>query len=162
MVSSGHLLQCAHSLFPGAALHSTAQPPPPPPPPPPPLPPPAAAAVTSVAPSQPFRLLDLPDELWVKIGKFAVTYSDVILINQDLRVKEPTEARKNDDDGNQRCEKECCIIKRDQPAITKTCRLLRTELLPEYYKLNTFHVINRMTTNLMLNRTMFCSGAEIS
>ncbi|KAF7186266.1 hypothetical protein HII31_12341 [Pseudocercospora fuligena] len=107
----------------------------------PPLP---APAVTSAAPSQPFRLFDLPAELWARIGKFAVIYPGNILVNQD---RSP-EARMDDYDGSQRCDQKCCIIKRDQPAITKTCHALRNELLPQYYKRNTFHVLNRMTTNL--------------
>ncbi|KXT19032.1 hypothetical protein AC579_8723 [Pseudocercospora musae] len=121
------------SLFADEPVHSTA-----------PAPQPPAAAVISAAPTQPFRLLDLPAELWVRIGKFAVTYPGNILINQD----QPTEARIEDYDGRQRCEKKCCIIKRDQPAITKTSHALRNELLPQYYKRNTFHILNQMTTNL--------------
>lgn len=61
--------------------------------------------------SQPFRLLDLPPEIWSRIGKFAIdnvkrmTWWDLVNANASSR----------------------------QPSITRTCICLRKELLPYYY-----------------------------
>ncbi|KAK5691509.1 hypothetical protein LTR97_011502 [Elasticomyces elasticus] len=59
-----------------------------------------------------FRLFDLPDEIWVKIAKYAV----------DLTPKRPQEQLGY-------CWPE--LIR--QPAVTRACHSLRVELLPYFY-----------------------------
>lgn len=58
--------------------------------------------------SQPFRLLDLPPEIWSKIGRLVV-------------------------DGAAICTQDT-ITKAKRPAITRTCLVLRNELLPYFYR----------------------------
>ena len=66
-----------------------------------------------------FRLFDLPPELWLHICGLAVTKSNLI---------NPTHAYKK--------KQQLQILK--QPAITRTCRLLRQECLPVFYYNNEF------------------------
>ena len=66
---------------------------------------------------KPFRLLDLPPEIWSNIGKLVVDETETItayIIYQCARAAEPADTR--------------------QPAVTRTCRILRSELLAYYYK----------------------------
>ena len=80
---------------------------------------------TSFKPStQIFRLFDLPDELWLLILRLSITRPYPI---------DPTWAAAKP--------KQALIVA--QPAITRTCRLLRTEGLPLYYSLNTFESQHR-------------------
>lgn len=71
----------------------------------------------------PFRLLDLPPELWTRVCEFAVTKHDKIRVG-----KEPKPADQE-------------AVTR-QPAITRTCRVLRIEALPMFYALNTFEMLH--------------------
>lgn len=75
----------------------------------------------------PFRLLALPTELWLHILAFAVTTPQPI---------EPSRAR--DTKHQQR------IVA--QPAITRTCHLLRTEGLSLFYGSNRFECVQRWAT----------------
>ncbi|KAK3661629.1 hypothetical protein LTR56_000117 [Elasticomyces elasticus] len=59
-----------------------------------------------------FRLFDLPDEIWVKITRYAVDHTPKQLPNQ-LGWCSPDLVR--------------------QPAVTRACRSLRVELLPYFY-----------------------------
>lgn len=67
----------------------------------------------------PFRLFHLPPELWLRICELAVIKKDPI---------DMTAAR---DLHNQ-------VKILAQPALTRTCRLLRREALPVFYQYNTF------------------------
>ncbi|KXS94277.1 hypothetical protein AC579_7283 [Pseudocercospora musae] len=81
---------------------------------------------------KPFRLLDLPPELWVNIGQLAVDeaahstrdYDEKALSEIDFSTWPWTE---NTAEQNKRLA---------QPAITKVCRVLRQELLPYHYEAN--------------------------
>ncbi|KAK4612111.1 hypothetical protein CLAFUW4_13357 [Fulvia fulva] len=74
--------------------------------------------------TKPFPLLDLPPELWSKIGKLVVDQSDkvtdstIVLITQSSDPRERAKYREEI----------------GQPAITRTCQVLRAELLPYYYR----------------------------
>lgn len=68
---------------------------------------------------KPFRLLDLPPELWARIVKLAVTSNDFI---------------KMEGTWVNRFEVQTAV---KQPAITRTCKALRAEALPAFYKHNT-------------------------
>lgn len=70
---------------------------------------------------QSFRLLDLPTELWVHILAFCVEKSHTL---------DPTQARQ----GRHQARAVA------QPAITKVSRLLRSEALPLFYRLNHFEL----------------------
>ncbi|OQO04181.1 hypothetical protein B0A48_10791 [Cryoendolithus antarcticus] len=76
----------------------------------------------SLQPRLAFRLLDLPPEIWLAIGAYAV-------LKPPLNV---TLAETNDLQAKMVA----------QPAITRTCRLLRKELLPVFYKRNTFSALH--------------------
>ena len=69
----------------------------------------------------PFRLLDLPPELWLRICEFAVIKSRPIQIG-----REPDPADQ--------------MAMVSQPDITRTCRLLRSEGLPLFYSANVFEM----------------------
>ncbi|EMC93655.1 hypothetical protein BAUCODRAFT_37356 [Baudoinia panamericana UAMH 10762] len=71
------------------------------------------------ADTAPFRLLNLPAEIWTQIIALAVIYKDPITITRSSRVKDQQE-----------------LVR--QPAITRTCRVLRLEALPLFYRHNTF------------------------
>ena len=66
-----------------------------------------------------FRLLDLPPELWIRICEFAVMKPYEI---DTTRAKKPKHQMQ--------------VVR--QPAISFTCRLLRQEALPLFYKSNNF------------------------
>ena len=68
---------------------------------------------------RPFRLFDLHPELWLRICHEAVSYPKPINV---------TRAATTDDQAN--------IV--SQPPLTRTCKLLRTEALPMFYRNNTF------------------------
>lgn len=70
----------------------------------------------------PFRLFDLPPELWLRIGEFAVIREKPMVLSRNLYGVDQER-----------------IVR--QPAITKTCRLLRQETLPLFYSLNEFAMI---------------------
>ena len=74
-----------------------------------------------------FNLLDLPIELVLRILELSVVVPRPI---------KPTFARQ--------CEKQAKLV--EQPAITRTCRLLRKEGLPLFYRLNVFEAYQRHGT----------------
>ena len=65
----------------------------------------------------PFRLFDLPPELWIRICELAVVKSRPILIGHQTNLKDMARVAR-------------------QPNITRTCRALRYEALPLFYALN--------------------------
>ena len=67
-----------------------------------------------------FRLFDLPTELWLRVCFYAIL--------KPTRFLDITRARY--------MVNQCAMVR--QPAITKTCRLLRHELLPLYYRHHEF------------------------
>lgn len=69
---------------------------------------------------QPFRLLDLPNELWIEIGKLAIDEHPI--------EHRPWEAPRGYSD------KATLQHRNGQPAITRVCRILRQELMPYYHK----------------------------
>lgn len=71
----------------------------------------------------PFRLLDLPPELWVRICEFAVLKSCPIVIGHQTDMKDMARVAL-------------------QPSITRTCRVLRHEALPLFYTLNSWEMIH--------------------
>lgn len=71
----------------------------------------------------PFRLFDLPPELWLRICEFAVTSTKPIQVGREPRTKD-----------------QVAIVR--QPAITRACRLLRSEALPLYYSHNSFEIFH--------------------
>ncbi|KAK4891953.1 hypothetical protein LTR27_009478 [Elasticomyces elasticus] len=74
-----------------------------------------------------FRLLDLPPELFVRIGRYAIPYNRTLSLGTN---------------GNGRL-----VL---QPAITRVCKVLREELLPVFYSRNTFTYHDR--NQMMINR----------
>ena len=71
---------------------------------------------------QPFRLLDLPPELWLKIGKLAIDSTPLLLkSNHICNIMHSSEERR-------------ASASLWQPAITRVCVPLRVELLPYYYQ----------------------------
>ncbi|SMR51359.1 unnamed protein product [Zymoseptoria tritici ST99CH_1E4] len=77
---------------------------------------------------QPFRLFDLPDELWVKIGQMAT--EDLPAIGEFLPDRHP----------NRRHELSKLFSKLKTPAILQTCSALRKELRLHYYGSNKIRV----------------------
>ncbi|WPH00079.1 Hypothetical protein R9X50_00290200 [Acrodontium crateriforme] len=71
----------------------------------------------------PFRLFDLPAELWLRVIDLAVTKSDSITITKGRSALDQVE-----------------IVR--QPAITRTCRLLRQEALRMFYRHNDFEAMH--------------------
>lgn len=69
---------------------------------------------------KPFRLFDLPPELWIKVCEFAVTRSAPLDITRAKQIEHQKE-----------------IVR--QPPITRVCRLLRQEALPLFYR-NAFEI----------------------
>lgn len=69
-----------------------------------------------------FRLFDLPTELWLRICFYAIL--------------KPGRAGAVDITRAHGMSSQCDMVR--QPAITKTCRLLRHELLPLYYRHHEF------------------------
>ena len=68
-------------------------------------------------------LLDLPPELWLRICEYAVKKPKPIRVGKEPNPKD-----------------QMAVVQ--QPAITRTCRLLRIEALPMYYTLNTFEMLH--------------------
>lgn len=71
----------------------------------------------------PFRLFDLPPELWLRVCEFAVLKPSPIRVGREPNLKDQ-------------------VAVTQQPAITRTCRLLRHEALPVFYALNTFEMLH--------------------
>ena len=71
--------------------------------------------------AQPFRLLDLPPELWSKIGKLVI-HGEPVLDNDALEMHEINVNTLG---------KPSTIT--ESPSITRVCRVVRGELLPYYY-----------------------------
>jgi hypothetical protein len=72
---------------------------------------------------QPFRLFDLPSELWLKICEFNVVRNKPILLGRESHLYQST-----------------AIVR--QPAIAQTCRLLRREALSMFYSINDFGMLH--------------------
>ncbi|KAK4957180.1 hypothetical protein LTR10_005138 [Elasticomyces elasticus] len=82
---------------------------------------------------QPFRLLDLPPELWIRIAQFALTLSSpnlILTVANTTPRREPQPARHIPGETGHY----------HQPAFTRTNRLLRAEGLPMFYRLNNVSV----------------------
>lgn len=86
--------------------------------------------------NMPFRMLDLPPELWSRIGGFAVTDDEAL----QLRQYRPDEAN-------------CAAVR--QPDLTRTCRIVRKEALKLFYRNNRFIVI---AVNRYANWTLWLSA----
>lgn len=71
----------------------------------------------------PFRLLDLPPELWLKVLDFAVRRPNTIRIGRESKFSDQ-------------------VARVRQPAVTRTCRLLRREGLPMFYANNKFEMVH--------------------
>ncbi|SMR52516.1 unnamed protein product [Zymoseptoria tritici ST99CH_3D1] len=78
--------------------------------------------------AQPFRLFDLPDELWVRIGKMVIDDTPAMKVSKVVTrpALEPSSRNKNSS-------KEYGIDL-NPPAILQTCSALRRELRAEYYR----------------------------
>ncbi|KAK5768713.1 hypothetical protein LTS12_001139 [Elasticomyces elasticus] len=82
---------------------------------------------------QPFRLLDLPAELWIRIAQFALTLPSaklILTVADTTPRREPQPARHIPGETSHY----------HQPALTRTNRLLRAEALPLFYRLNNVEV----------------------
>ena len=90
--------------------------------------------------TQPFRLLDLPPELWVRIGKLAVP-AETIVLPDSVSQKHI-----------------CNRVK--QPAITRVCKTLRHELLALYYQQNVFVMIEDHGYSFAPERWLEAIGTE--
>ncbi|GAB1731420.1 hypothetical protein NU195Hw_g1130t1 [Hortaea werneckii] len=75
------------------------------------------------AATKPFRLLDLPPELWTRICTLA------ILDPADITIKQAAYPK-------------LVCLQTLQPSITRTCRALRSECLPLFYKLVNFIILD--------------------
>lgn len=71
----------------------------------------------------PFRLFDLPPELWLRVCEFAVIRPSTIRVGKEPSLVDQVAITR-------------------QPAITRTCRLLRHESLPLFYSSNTFEMLH--------------------
>ncbi|SMR51351.1 unnamed protein product [Zymoseptoria tritici ST99CH_1E4] len=83
-------------------------------------------------PAQPFRLMDLPDELWVRIGKMVIEDSAAIEVRHiewDRNLVVPLKDRHH-----QRPDGWVYSSELTPPAILQTCAALRKELRAEYYR----------------------------
>ena len=76
-----------------------------------------------------FRLLDLPDELWLKICKMAVTYDEILCVNYRPKTISGNEVPTG-------------IFFPGQPSVTRVSRSLRAETLDYFYSDNVFHGTN--------------------
>lgn len=77
-------------------------------------------AVTLPSPElKPFRLLDLPPELWIRIGKFAIDVYPRVASRFARSSRGYSPSRRHFP---------------LQPGITRVCTMLRAELLPYYYR----------------------------
>ncbi|KAK5685860.1 hypothetical protein LTS10_001973 [Elasticomyces elasticus] len=68
---------------------------------------------------QRFPLFSLPAEIWLRIAEFAVLETKTINVTRATRMLDQE-----------------ALVR--QPALTRTCRLLRTEALPMFYRNNSF------------------------
>ncbi|KAK3661617.1 hypothetical protein LTR56_000105 [Elasticomyces elasticus] len=68
----------------------------------------------------PFRLLDLPDELWSRICRLAIAQAEPIFLPESFWPEEYKEA--------------VC-----PPPITRVCKIVREEVLDEFYSNTAFH-----------------------
>ncbi|KAK4612108.1 hypothetical protein CLAFUW4_13358 [Fulvia fulva] len=77
-----------------------------------------------MAPQQvkPFRLLDLPPELWSKIGQLIVDDASTVTEKKLYWIHHPYPSSAQE------------LAEIQQPATTRTCSILRAELLPYYYQ----------------------------
>ncbi|EME88777.1 uncharacterized protein MYCFIDRAFT_80145 [Pseudocercospora fijiensis CIRAD86] len=97
--------------------------------------------VTPPSEQKPFRLLDLPDELVLKILEFAVVHStraSPIHVNSSITQDEDISAeelRHRALSGRPYKKRTWALV---QPAITRTCRFLRTEGTKTFYQSNHF------------------------
>ncbi|KAK4892511.1 rRNA-binding ribosome biosynthesis protein rpf2 [Elasticomyces elasticus] len=102
--------------------------------------------------ARPRGLLDLPAEIWIKIGREVVKSNEPIELVPNYTDGHYRMRRKQSDGCNSWCEissplstyklrpsvMACCLLGNVvQPSITRACRLLREELLPIFYA-NTF------------------------
>ncbi|KAM3418922.1 hypothetical protein BST61_g4880 [Cercospora zeina] len=71
----------------------------------------------------PFRLLDLPPELWIRVCELAVIRPKSIVLGRESDFADMAK-----------------IVR--QPNITRACRLLRSEALPVFYGLNEFEMVH--------------------
>jgi hypothetical protein len=72
---------------------------------------------------QSFRLLALPPELWLKVCEYAVSKYNPISVGRENKIEDQ-------------------VARVRQPAIARTCRLLRQEALPMYYANNRFEMVH--------------------
>ncbi|SMR51352.1 unnamed protein product [Zymoseptoria tritici ST99CH_1E4] len=92
--------------------------------------PPLSYVATAHPEAQPFRLFDLPDELWVRIGKMVIGDTPAMRVSKvTIRpALEPRSRNKSSSKGHG--------IDLNPPAILQTCSALRRELRAEYYRHN--------------------------
>lgn len=83
----------------------------------------AGVAVTDSSKDKPFRLLDLPPELWSRICKDAVVSDELVIL---------------DGEGSS---KSICRLT-EQPAIIRTCNAIRNEARPTFYGTNAFILVD--------------------
>ncbi|KAK4631981.1 hypothetical protein CLAFUW4_03368 [Fulvia fulva] len=102
----------------------------------------AICATTTSAQSKPFRLLDLPPELWSKIGRVAV---DEVPRIDSYAIRKPSMDAEVYGANRKPCTGD------HQPPITRACAALRHELLPYYYKSRVDVAICRSTRWLVKN-----------
>ncbi|KAI5370231.1 hypothetical protein Slin15195_G011090 [Septoria linicola] len=74
----------------------------------------------------PFRLLDLPPELWLLVCEYAVIRSAPFVVGRESELFQMAR-----------------ILR--QPSITRTSRLLRVEALPIFYAVNEFEMIHNFS-----------------
>lgn len=85
---------------------------------------------------QPFHLLNLPDELWARIGRIAVENElHAISSSHDDDFTASTTIVHSQDGSSCNCKVNYAAVSRltaTRPAITQTCSVLRAELLPYF------------------------------
>ncbi|SMY24037.1 unnamed protein product [Zymoseptoria tritici ST99CH_1A5] len=96
-------------------------------------------------PAQPFRLMDLPDELWVRIGKMVIEDSAAIQVGHIERDRNVVLGLK--DGEGQRPNGWMYSSELTPPAILQTCAALRKELRGEYYRAKITISVKRRPTN---------------
>jgi hypothetical protein len=117
----------------------------------------APTPTVQIAPNPPFRLLDLPLELVIRVLDFAVIHS-----SKDDPINIPdavarTESRKAPHASGRPYKKATWRLV--QPAITRTCRLLRAEGLPTFYARNVFAAYSNMAGLAALGQ--FCGAVGV-
>lgn len=83
--------------------------------------------------NKPFRLLDLPTELFIHICKCAVELTGEVILQEDLGRKE-------------------YASRVQQPNITRVNNFIRKETLPHFYQSNTFRIIDDYSEQESLQR----------